>query len=916
VKKEYLDKLAAALQAFAPEETVLVASSRSEGRRMLSAVAAQGHILVGVRAETPASLARELCAARLSAEGAPRLIESIEGAELVRSCMDQSTGIFSGVNAKTLLATRAFYSTFQELALAEHAPEDLSAQPELQQLCTAYQTRKQENNLWDRGDLFREALKAAAGEHPLKRAHFVVLGDYAPSVVERRLLETLSAPDRLSVVELPCARDLRALNEVAANQYLPMNAMAEQLPRTDALHLLKDGGSRFVACRGVETEVRFPLRDILEKNYRLEDCAIVCLSGSYLQPLYEAAARFHLPAAIGGGLPLMGSRLYTTLKKIEALPGVDYDAEEVCALLEGGSCTPEWAVKLSERMRRVKVGWGAERYELAWEYEEKERGKPRDYTTKQWQALLEDWQRFLTALLAAAQPQGDLEAQRSDLATLLEYCSREMSEAAAWTQAKALLAQVTALEEGETLLHRLLGLMETTTYLGGAAEPGTLYIAPLAQAACVNRRHLYLVGFSRYALQGIRRESPILADTEREALGGLKTSIEKGREQEFRLLTLLVRHEGDFVLTYPDFDSDGMLAQEPAPFFADAAGSAVEHVTYIPESAHLPADELLRQERVSLEKGAGRMAEDDAEPFPLQPKKTRREVLEELVFSATALDVALRCPYAFYLQYVMHIRAPQAVERNDGQWLNPMDVGTFCHAVLEKYYAQSDTGDWERFFEEEYLRLKREVPMPDPELEESEKEKLRIIVERAVAWTEAQGRRVLATEEDFLLPMTFGSWTIQMKGSIDRVDELSDGSLAILDYKTGNPEHYKNDLFRHWQHYLYTVAEEQKHPDRKVERAGYLFLQEEAELVDLAEDEALREELEKRVEWLLDRISAEDYRPECAPGFAEKTEDPVTKLPPTETWELVPSGEGADGDRCRYCEFTEICPVKRGGVWK
>ena len=916
MKKAYLDKLAAALQAYAPEETVLVASSRSEGRRMLSAVAAQGHILVGVRAETPASLARELCAVKLSEEGAPRLIESIEGAEFMRACMDESVGIFSSVNAKTLLATRAFYSTFQELALAEHTAEDLTEQPALQQLYTKYQEKKREKNLWDRSNLFCKALEEAAGEHPLKRAHFVVLGDYAPSVMERKLLKALSAPDRLTVVELPCAKDLSALDEAAPGQYLPMHAMGEQLPRTDALRTLKDGDSRFVACRGVETEVRFPLRDILDKNYRLEDCAIVCLSGSYLQPLYEEAARFHMPATIGGGLPLMGSRLYTTLKKVEALPNTDFDAEEVCALLENGSCQPEWAVKLSERIRRVKVGWSAERYELAWEYEEKESGKPKDYTTKQWKDLLADWQTFLTALLSVAQPEGDLEAQGKDLTALLEYCYREMSEAAAWTQAKALLEQVTALEDGETLLHRLLGLMETTSYLGGAAEPGSLYIAPLAQAACVNRKHLYIVGFSRYALQGIRKESPILLDKEREKLGGLKTSIEKGREQEFRLLTLLVRHEGDFVLTYPDFDSDGMLEQEPAPFFADAAGKTVEHVTYLPETAQLPADELLRQEWLSLEDPVGQMADDDAEPFELQPKKSRKEVLKEMVFSATALDTALRCPYAFYLQYVMHIRAPQVVERNDNQWLNPMDVGTFCHGVLEKYYLPDNNGDWEILFEEEYLKLKKEIPMPDPDLEESEKEKLHTVVERAIAWTETQCRKVLATEEDFLLPMTFGNWTIQMKGSIDRVDEMPDGSIAILDYKTGNPENYKNDMFRHWQHYLYTVAEEKAHSDRQVGRAGYLFLQEEAELVDMAEDDELREELEKRIAWLLDRISAEDYKPECAPGFVEKTEDPVTKLPPTETWELVPLWEGADGERCRYCEFTEICPVKRGGDWK
>ena len=57
MKKAYLDKLAAALQAHSPEETILVSASRVEGRRMLAAVAAQGYILVGVQAETPFSLA-------------------------------------------------------------------------------------------------------------------------------------------------------------------------------------------------------------------------------------------------------------------------------------------------------------------------------------------------------------------------------------------------------------------------------------------------------------------------------------------------------------------------------------------------------------------------------------------------------------------------------------------------------------------------------------------------------------------------------------------------------------------------------------------------------------------------------------------------------------------------------------------
>ena len=926
MKKEYLKQLAETLQRHAPEETILVCGSRAEGRRMMMAVAALGYVLVGVRAETPYSLARELCAAKLSETGAPRFIEEIEGAELVRSCMSATAGIFSGVNAKTLSATRAFYRTFQEMTLAglpanlegHPALEQLPKLKELQKLRTDYAAKKAEANLVDRGDLFAMALEAAEGSTLLNRAHYVVLGDYAPSLLERRLLEKLSASKGLTVVALDCAKDLSADKADAEGQFLPVNAMAAQLPRRDALAAVKNGSSRFVACRGVETEVRFPLRDILDKQLPLEDCAIVYLNSSYAQRLYETAARYHLPATLGGGLPLMGSLLYTTLKTVENLPLSDFYAEEVCALLENGSCGPkEWPISLAERMRRVKVGWNAERYALAWEYEKEELGKPKNYTTEQWKDLLSSWKDFLTVLLAVAQPTGDLKQQKTDMLTFLGYCQQKSgSEAMACAKAKSLTERIIALEEGETLLHRLLMLMETSSYLGGAAEPGKLYLAPLSQAACINRKHLYIVGFSRYALQGIRKESPILLDKEREALGGLKTSAQLGREQEFRLLTLLVRHEGDFVLTYPDFDSEGMLTQEPAPFFKEAAGENIEQVTYLPAGVYTPADLLLTSDYIMMQPTAGCPGDAEGETIDLQPQKTRREMLENLEYSATMLEEALKCPYAFYLKRLMRIRAPQEVERKNDVWLDAMTIGSFCHAVLEKHYMRPEGSDWEDLFEAEFHKLKHDVPMPHPAMEQAEKDKLHHIVEPAVAWTTAEKRKVLATEEPFENEeMHFGKWTIRLKGSIDRVDELSDGSIAIVDYKTGDPKRFKSELHRHWQHYLYTVAEEQRHPDRQVSRAGYLLLREDAEMVEHTENADLREETAARIEWLLDRISAEDYVPECAPAFKPKTKDDLDpNLPPPKPVMLEPTGYGAGVDSCKYlCEFAEICPAAKGG---
>ena len=171
MKSEYIEQLASALQSSAmggslPAETVLVCSSRAEGRRLLSAITEQGHILTGIRPETPFSLAQELCGLSLAQVGAPRYIEEAEGAELVRGCMDKNAGVFSGINAKSLAATRAIFRTFQEMALAGvpvQLPDSaLTEQPKLQELQTLRETygqKKQEQNLIDRADLLAIRLK-------------------------------------------------------------------------------------------------------------------------------------------------------------------------------------------------------------------------------------------------------------------------------------------------------------------------------------------------------------------------------------------------------------------------------------------------------------------------------------------------------------------------------------------------------------------------------------------------------------------------------------------------------------------------------------------------------------------------------------------------------------------------------------
>lgn len=76
------EQLKNALKQYEPAETIFVSASRAFGRRVLTTLARET-MLVGVRAETPLTLAVELCADALADERVCRSIDEVEAAELV-----------------------------------------------------------------------------------------------------------------------------------------------------------------------------------------------------------------------------------------------------------------------------------------------------------------------------------------------------------------------------------------------------------------------------------------------------------------------------------------------------------------------------------------------------------------------------------------------------------------------------------------------------------------------------------------------------------------------------------------------------------------------------------------------------------------------------------------------------------------
>jgi ATP-dependent helicase/nuclease subunit B len=179
-----------------------------------------------------------------------------------------------------------------------------------------------------------------------------------------------------------------------------------------------------------------------------------------------------------------------------------------------------------------------------------------------------------------------------------------------------------------------------------------------------------------------------------------------------------------------------------------------------------------RLERLALaldDPGAPRPAD---RPEPKPPREQRPTKI-----SVTSVDRLKADPFAFYAQAVLGLRRLDPVDADhSAAW-----KGTAVHEVLEAW-LRDDGCDPNKLVQRARTLLGSETIHPmlralwQPRLMEA----IRWIEELEVA-NQALGRRPIAAEERGQAEID----GILLHGKADRIDRLPDGSLAIVDYKTG-----------------------------------------------------------------------------------------------------------------------------------
>ena len=160
--------------------------------------------------------------------------------------------------------------------------------------------------------------------------------------------------------------------------------------------------------------------------------------------------------------------------------------------------------------------------------------------------------------------------------------------------------------------------------------------------------------------------------------------------------------------------------------------------------------------------------------------------LRKVPIRVTALDRLLGDPYQFYAQAILGLQKMQPLAADP--FSDPALRGTLVHEILDKWHRarEADPALPIAPFAAAHFAAAQVHPLFralwQPRLIAA-LERFAELIEAAAA----EGRTVLATE--FSGEMTVDG--IIVKGRADRIDRLADGTLAIVDYKTGGPPQKK-----------------------------------------------------------------------------------------------------------------------------
>ena len=356
------------------------------------------------------------------------------------------------------------------------------------------------------------------------------------------------------------------------------------------------------------------------------------------------------------------------------------------------------------------------------------------------------------------------------------------------------------------------------------SEAGKLYFTSIDNASSALRPYLFIVGLSSNNFPGSSKEDPFLLDRDYKVFGVNDFSnktIENNKNAFFNLIEEARKHNVHIHLSYSYYNSQSLKDQNASSVmfevyklengnkktvkdFEDEFGKSEKYkMVEFFDNNLLPVDPIGKaineNNRISYEK-----LEMDANP---QNVKLDFMLNKAKGFSASAVTQYAKCPYLFYLEQVLKI--PQPEEIDIYEIIPANDLGTMAHYLLENLDKSvvTSANDFRKVAEkafDDYLIIHQADNMV---LANKAKQEFADMME--IAYVMEGDQKTLFREEDITCLHPSG---IRIHGFPDKVVENPDGTVTVIDYKTGRSiSHDASDIPSMIQCTIYSyIVEERK----------------------------------------------------------------------------------------------------------
>jgi len=615
--------------------------------------------------------------------------------------------------------------------------------------------------------------------------------------------------------------------------------------------------------------------------------------------------------------------------------------------LQGEKPSPGKAAAI---IRDAAIGWGRERYQnrlkaLANTYRQKAEEARAEGEEKKAQRMVRsanrvEWvSRFIEELMGTTpDPESDNAVTTQEICAgaldfLRKFC-RIAGDLDALAKSR-LINVLDCLKHAPSLSHpveeaaeRLIRLVAGISVGHSNPKPGHVHIAHYRSGGHSGRSHTFVVGLDQNRFPGSQLQNPVILDMEREKLGSqMVLASEFLHEKVYVMAKVLCSVRGKVTLSYccrdlredrelfpssillgvyrlitgdrnGDYRALRAFLGEPVGFIPMAEATSLngwewwlthKAVRYGSDSVYASYPDLLKGDKAKEKRGLETIGEfdgwipsaaGDMDPFD-----------KNVILSCSRLEELARCPYAFFLHYVLGIEPLEEMEKDVSRWLEPMQQGKLLHEVFCRFMAELKAKG-ERPKVKKHMNVIETIALDEVEYWKKEIPPVgNFAFDREVADIMLAAKTFLRDEEErcqqvepFLFELSFGirddegcgtpkkdpvvvkvpgKGSFRLRGRIDRVDRSGPHEYEVWDYKTGSTWGFKEHGYlnqgRHLQHALYAVAAEallHKEMDKKakVTRAGYFFPGHKGEGLRIERSQLQRDELYEVLEDLFELL--------------------------------------------------------------